>query len=63
MESIVTRLFSYSRVCSLALLTVGLTSTFSVQAASLEQQRTWYEQAQNAFSANDMAVFHQEKLN
>ncbi|PSU73692.1 murein transglycosylase [Photobacterium phosphoreum] len=61
MESIVTRLFSYSRVCSLALLTVGLTSTFSVQAASLEQQRTWYEQAQNAFSANDMAVFHQEK--
>ncbi|OBU25336.1 murein transglycosylase [Photobacterium kishitanii] len=62
MESIVTRLFSYSRVFSLALLTVGLTSTVSVQAASLEQQRTWYEQAQNAFSANDMAAFHQAKI-
>ena len=61
MESIVTRLFSYSRVFSLALLTVGLTSTFSVQAASLAQQRTWYEQAQNAFAANDMAAFHQAK--
>ncbi|MEC6797555.1 murein transglycosylase [Photobacterium sp. S4TG1] len=55
------RLFSYSRVFSFALLTVGLTGTVTAQAASLEQQRTWYEQAQNAFSANDMAVFHQKK--
>ncbi|WP_232614467.1 murein transglycosylase [Photobacterium carnosum] len=55
------RLFSSSRIFSLALLTVGLTSTVTVHAASLEQQRTWYEQAQTAFSANDMALFHQEK--
>ncbi|WP_227990427.1 murein transglycosylase [Photobacterium carnosum] len=55
------RLFSSSRIFSLALLTVGLTSTMTVHAASLEQQRTWYEQAQTAFSANDMALFHQEK--
>ncbi|WP_244907473.1 murein transglycosylase [Photobacterium iliopiscarium] len=61
MELIVARLFSYSRVFSFALLTVGLTSTVTVQAASLEQQRTWYEQAQTAFSANNMTVFHQEK--
>ncbi|WP_233426543.1 murein transglycosylase [Photobacterium carnosum] len=55
------RLFSSSRIFSLALLTVGLTSTVTVHAASLAQQRTWYEQAQTAFSANDMALFHQEK--
>ncbi|WP_297474768.1 murein transglycosylase [uncultured Photobacterium sp.] len=55
------RLFSYSRVFSFALLTVGLTSTITAQAASLEQQRTWYKQAQNAFSANNMAVFNQKK--
>ncbi|KAE8177035.1 murein transglycosylase [Photobacterium carnosum] len=61
MELIVARLFSSSRIFSLALLTVGLTSTMTVHAASLEQQRTWYEQAQTAFSANDMALFHQEK--
>ncbi|MCD9494543.1 murein transglycosylase [Photobacterium carnosum] len=61
MELIVARLFSSSRIFSLALLTVGLTSTVTVHAASLEQQRTWYEQAQTAFSANDMALFHQEK--
>ena len=61
MELIVARLFSYSRVFSFALLTVGLTSTVTVQAASLEQQRTWYEQAQTAFSANNMTVFHHEK--
>ncbi|MCP4955479.1 MAG: murein transglycosylase [Photobacterium aquimaris] len=61
MELIVARLFSYSRVFSLALLTVGLTTAVSVQAATLDQQRTWYEQAQNAFSANDMALFHQQK--
>lgn len=61
MELIVTRLFSYSRVFSLALLTVGLTTAVSGQAATLEQQRSWYEQAQHAFSANDMALFHQQK--
>ncbi|MCD9556784.1 murein transglycosylase [Photobacterium carnosum] len=61
MELIVARLFSSSRIFSLALLTVGLTSTVTVHAASLAQQRTWYEQAQTAFSANDMALFHQEK--
>lgn len=46
---------------SIALLSLGIASTFSVHAASLEQQRTWYDQAQTAFDNNNMAVFNANK--
>ncbi|WP_318463545.1 murein transglycosylase [Photobacterium leiognathi] len=61
MELLVPRIPTSHKFFSIALLSLGIASTFSVHAASLEQQRTWYDQAQTAFDNNNMAVFNANK--
>lgn len=61
MELLVPRIPTSPNIFSIALLSLGIVSTFTVQAASLEQQRTWYDQAQTAFDKKDMATFNANK--
>lgn len=56
------RISTPTHIFSMALLSLTLTSAFHVQAASLEQQRTWYNQAQKAFDKKDMATFNSNKV-